>query len=248
MSKEKVMLSMLVCLALVSMACGLTINLPGAESVRGSGQVVAEERSISGVRRVNVANQGDLTIEIGDEEKLVVEAEENLQDYLIADVRGGELVLRTQNNTNIRPTQDIHYILTVKELEGLQVTSSGDIQAPELQADGFTIKVSSSGDIHIEALYADRVEVDITSSGSVIIDEGMLGYQDISISSSGSYDAREIDSLNARVKISSSGSARIWVRDELDVNISSSGNVYYRGDPQLNVRTTSSGEAIRSGD
>lgn len=248
MNKKAFVLTILVILGMASLACGVTINLPGSQVVRGSGDVKTEQRAISGVKRVTVANQGDLTIEIGEEEKLLIEAEDNLLPYLLSEVQGSELKLGTQNNTNIQSTRPIRYYLTVKTLERLEVNSSGSISAPELNVDDFSIDVSSSGDIYIEALYADRLEIDISSSGNITIATGMLGYQDISISSSGNYDAREIDALNARVKISSSGSARIWVRDELDVNISSSGNVYYRGDPRLNVRNTSSGEVIKTGD
>lgn len=248
MKNNWVILTILACLVLVSMACGVTVNLQGDEVVRGSGSVITEERSVSGVQRVKVANQGDLTIEIGDEEKLLIEAEDNLLPYLLSDVQGGELELRTQSNTNIRTTRPIRYYLTVRALEGLEVTSSGSIDAPELIGDEFSIDVNSSGDVYIQALYVDQLEVDISSSGNVTIAAGMLGYQDVSISSSGSYDAREIDALNAKVTITSSGNARIWVRDELDANISSSGNVYYRGDPRLNVRNNSSGEVIKTGD
>jgi len=248
MKKVRGIFVLLVCLVLVSLACSVSLDLEGGGTVRGSGNVVSEERSISGVKRVNLTNQGDLIIEIGDEEKLVIEAEDNLQEYLVADMRGGELVLSTKNFTNLRPTEPIRYLLTVKQLEGLQVTSSGDIRAPELRADDFKVKVSSSGEINIEALYTDSLEVDISSSGDVIIEDGEAQDQDISISSSGSYKAEQVMSRTARVRISSSGSARIWVTDELDVNISSSGNVYYRGDPHADVRKSSSGDAIKSGD
>ncbi len=248
MKKDTLIVTIILCLVLVSMACGVTVNLPGGEVVRGSGSVITEERSVSGVKRVKVANQGDLIIEIGDEEKLLIEAEDNLLPYLSSDVQGGELVLRTQSNTNIRTTRPIRYYLTVNALEGLEVTSSGGISAPKLQADRFSIGITSSGDISIDSVDADHLEVDISSSGSVTIADGMLESQDISINSSGSYDARQVASQSAVVRINSSGNARIWVIEKLDVNINSSGDVYYRGDPHLNVINHSSGEVIKTGD
>ena len=47
------------------------------------------------------------------------------------------------------------------------------------------------------------------------------------------------------VTLSSSGSATIQVSDQLSGTLSSSGNVYYIGNPVMNINVTSSGKAIQ---
>jgi len=46
----------------------------------------------------------------------------------------------------------------------------------------------------------------------------------------------------------STGSATIWVRDQLQANLSSSGDLRYRGDPTMETTTSSTGEVIQIDD
>jgi len=259
-----------VVLILATLAC--RISLPSVEigisGVTGSGNITKEERSVSDITSVRVANQGDLVITLGDKETLVIEAEDNLLEYIESNVRGDELVLETRDGINIRNTEPILYYLTVTDLDRVSVSSSGDIVVPEISSDRFSINVSSSGDIVLDGLFVDSLQVDISSSGDVFIGElsaerlevnisssgklgiadGYIEMQDISISSSGDYDGRDVESVQADVSISSSGNVTIRVSEELDASISSSGDLYYYGNPTTNIRQSSSGEVIRLGD
>ena len=257
-------------LVLTSIACRIVIPEVsiGSTGVTGSGEVIEDARRVSGISRVRVANQGDLFIALGSEEKLVIEAEDNLLEYIESDVRGGELVLSTRSSANIRNTKPIRYYLTVINLDGLSVSSSGTIEAPELQSNKFSIVISSSGDIKIDGLMvndldvkitssgstsiemldAERLEVLISSSGKLTIQEGEVDEQDIMITSSGDYEAGNLVSQRTEVRLSSSGNATVQVKDELRGSLSSSGNLFYYGNPTVNVSQSSSGDVIHRGD
>jgi hypothetical protein len=231
------------------------------ERVRGSGNMDEEIRTISGISGVNLATLGKLYIELGREEKLVIKAEDNLLEYFETDVRNGVLTIDTRRNINIRPRKNVRYYLTVKELESIKISSSGDIEAPDLKTDrlklsvsssgdlrtgeldveSLNVRVSSSGDIFIPELQANTIDVNISSSGDLDIDRGNVEKQDVFISSSGNYQARNLESREARVRISSSGDAYLSVEDYLYVRISSSGNLYYSGNPRLDQSSSSSG-------
>jgi len=230
-------------LVLSTLAC--TASFGGANAVRGSGDVVEEERSVSGFSGIQVSNQGNALIELGETESLVVEAEDNLLEHIVTDVRGDTLVLGTENNVSLNNTKPIRYHLTVKELDDIQITSSGNVTAPSLEADTFTIRISSSGNLDMDGIEANRLVVDISSSGSVNIGGGRVDEQDITITSSGEYDARDVDSRQAEVRLSSSGDATIRVSDQLQANLTSSGNLYYTGNPEVDARETSSGRVNR---
>ncbi len=231
------------------------------ERVRGSGNMDEVIRNISGVSGVNLATLGKLYIELGQEEKLVIKAEDNLLEYFETDIRNGVLTIDTRRNINIRPRKKVSYYLTVKELESIKISSSGDIEAPDLNTDrlkfsvsssgdlrtgeldvkSLDVSISSSGDLFIPKLQANTIDVNISSSGDLDIDRGNVEKQDVSISSSGDYQARNLESREARVRISSSGDAYLQVEDYLYVRISSSGNLYYSGNPRIDQSTSSSG-------
>lgn len=227
-----------------SLACSVTIFGVGDE-VRGSGTVVEEERSIAGVTAVSVSNQGDLIVEFGDEQRLVIEAEDNLLPYIETRVSSGRLEIETQGGADLRNTKPIRYYLTVKALASVETNSSGSISAAQVTADDFSISVNSSGDVNLAGLNAQRLEVKISSSGSVKIADGVVDEQTIRISSSGNYDAVDLESREARVDLSSSGDAEISVSEQLRADLSSSGNLTYYGDPDVDARQTSSGDVSR---
>jgi hypothetical protein len=245
MKTNKFLFSMILCLALALAACSFTIGDTEFTTVTGSGNVTTEERPVSGVERVVITNQGNLTVVIGDTESLVIEAEDNLLQYIQTEVRNGTLEINTQNGVSMLNKDPIRYTLTVKSLKGIDLTSSGNASAPALTADSFEVNINSSGNASIENLTADKLTVHISSSGKVEIAGGTVGTLDVTISSSGDLHMEDVAVQDAKVSISSSGSAYLQVSDNLDGNISSSGNIYVTGNPQVDVNTSSSGKVVQ---
>lgn len=219
-------------------ACLLPVN---NITVRGSGTVVSEIRVVKGIDRVDLATLGDLQVIQGDEEGLVVSAEENLLPHLITTVQGSTLEIRSEENVNVLPTRKITYTLKVKTISSLSVSSSGSIDADKLDSQKLELSINSSGNIRIGNLTASGLRVRINSSGNVIL-KGQVVNQDVRISSSGNFHAVDMQSQSAYVNISSSGNARIWVTADLGVQLSSSGNVEYYGNPRVSSKTSSSGK------
>lgn len=269
MNQRRLLALIVSLMALSALACtSIGIVTGGRRVTRGSGRVVEEMRDVSGINGVDLATLGDLTIEVGDTESLLIEAEENLMPYIETKMRNGMLRIQIQDGANLRTTKPVRYYLTVTGLDTISISSSGDIHAPDLAAerfsivvassgdlvmgdletDGLDVKVSSSGNVTIGELNANSLEVDIGSSGNVDIAGGTAKTQNITINSSGRYTAEGLTTDRADVRLNSSGSARIWVREQLTARLNSSGDLIYRGDPEVDATTKSSGNVIRSGE
>jgi hypothetical protein len=240
---RKLVITMLVLLSLLLSGCTQVVQ----QEVKGSGKVASEDRSVSGFSGVDLATLGDLTITLGDQEALKVEAEDNLLPYIETVIKNGTLTIQTKEAFNINPTLPIKYALTVKSLDSLATSSLGSIIAPALQAKSFTARVSSAGNINLAGLTADSLDASLSSLGGLTIESGLVGKQKISLSSSGNYTAGEVKSQTAQVELSSLGSATLWVTDTLTGQISSSGNINYYGSPQVDIQTSSMGKAVAKG-
>ena len=217
-------------------------GLPGINrNVGGSGYVVKETRPIQNITEVVLSEEGDLFIEIGNQEELVIEAEDNLQEYLVPNVRNHVLELKKlPENVTLNATKPIRYYLTVKELNSLIVKSSGDVEVAEVDTDVFSIQITGSGSVHIRGLNARSAEIELTSSGNLIIEGGKVQEQHVRLSSSGEYDGKNVVCQSADVKLTSSGDAMLNVLDTLTADLSSSGNVLYAGDPKIVYKASSS--------
>ncbi len=242
LAASAILFSILACDAVTGVGWG------NDSTVRGSGNLVSENRSVSGISGVQLAMNGTLHITTGNSESLRVEAEDNLQPYIRTDVIGGRLVIENRPGFQLENTRPIHYYLEIKQLGTIAITSSGDVEADDLKAGPFSVAISSSGDLTIGHLKADSIQVRISSSGELEIQGGQVQTQTISLSSSGEYRARDLQSANADVSLSSSGNATIRVSDHLTGRLSSSGNVYYIGDPDVRITKSSSGAAVQLDD
>jgi hypothetical protein len=221
----------------------------GGPAVRGSGNVVTEDRTVEGFHGVEVRNQGNLTITFGSEESLVIEAEDNLLEHLVAEVRNGVLYFDTvPSGTNIRTRKPIVYRLTAVSLDNLSTSSAGSITVPAMEVDSLVVDISSAGSVEIESLIAHSLRASLSSAGNLRIEAGAVIDQIVSVSSAGKYDAETMSSERANLSLSSAGKATVLVNEYLEADISSVGNLYYSGEAELDVNTSSMGKAIRLDD
>ena len=233
----------------LSMACmlvALLLSLSGCtftnfNLVNGSGKLAQKTIALSGITEVELTTIGELTIQMGDPESLVIEAEDNLLEFFETAVDGNIVIIKTRPNTSIRTNRPVKYTLTLKSVIDLATSSSGNITAPALQVNEMYLTVNSSGGITVAGLQASKVQASINSSGNIKIGPGQVVQQTINLSSSGNYQAGELQSESVQCSINSSGDATLWVTDRLTGSLSSSGNLKYYGNPQVDIKTSSSG-------
>jgi hypothetical protein len=216
--------------------------------VRGSGNMVEEERQVSGFTGVALGGIGDLTIEVGEEETLRIEAEDNLLGYIETEVRDGTLRVQTRDKVNLKPKRSIHFYLTVKELNTIVLSGLGDIEVPGLETGRFAVRISGMGDVKVGELNADRLDGIISGMGDLEIAGGQVEAQDIIISGAGEYRAGDVRSDKVEITTSGVGNATVWATETLDVLIGGSGSVNYYGTPRIDFSRSGSGTLNSLGD
>lgn len=221
-------------------ACAIT-------PVRGSGNVVTEEREVGSFDSVALSGVGEVFITQGDEESLTIETDDNLMRYIESEVRDGRLELRIADNTIPIPSQSIIYRLSVVDLIELDSSGAGSFEIGELGADRLNVSLSGAGNIGIDTLSATDLAVTISGAGNVEL-AGQVGTQEIDMSGLGNYNAPDLESQMASVHISGAGNAVVWVLDTLDVETSGAGNVEYYGSPTVTEDISGAGRVTSRGD
>ncbi|MEJ2759005.1 MAG: DUF2807 domain-containing protein [Anaerolineales bacterium] len=240
------MLTKVTALSLATLACGVTINMPNLE--KGNGNVTEEIREVDSFSEISFSGIGEIVVTLGDEESLTIEAEENLLPYLETYNRGDTLVIEIQDDTNITPTEPIHFDITVVSLDAIDVSGVGNVSLPALEADRFTIAISGIGDVEIDSLVAERFTADMSGLGDLTINGGEVDSQEIDISGGGKYSAAKLESLDAEISVSGVGSATVRASETLDVSISGGGDVNYYGNPQVISDISGLGDLNNQGD
>jgi len=185
---------------------------------------------------------GDLTIEQGSTFKVVLEGDEKLLDEIEVKVRDNRLLIRKPNwrrAMNKRLTVRI----TMPEIEGISVSGSGGVSNKgAFNCDELSLKVSGSGHIDIDELSADILDIGISGSGGVKLEGKGADKADISISGSGGVRAADFRLERVDIGVSGSGGCKLWVEKALVARVSGSGSIYYKGDPNIDARSSGSGK------
>jgi len=208
-----------------------------------------ETRDVGNFDEVMMSVDGTVYIKMGDKNEVILEGSSSDLEKIETNVRGGRLKIGTEGNgrwwKSWRDSPKIDVYITVKEINGLYVSSSGDIVSQgTLKSDDFETSVSGSGGIEVE-VDARNVSSKISGSGSIELSGGASDAR-LSISGSGKYYAEDLRVDDYTISISGSGRATVNLEGELDVRISGSGNVYYKGNPSgVNSSTSGSGKVRR---
>jgi Putative auto-transporter adhesin, head GIN domain len=194
-------------------------------AIHGSGKIVTEPRTVANFSSVSLSGSGQVLIEQGASESLTVTTDDNLLQHVKTEVHGNTLELGVKDPmTNLDPTNDIIFKLTVKQLDRLEISGSGKADIRGLNEDQLQVRISGSGDV----------------SG-----QGTAGDLDLRISGSGSYRGPELKTRRASIGVSGSGSAVVSASETLDANVSGSGSVEYVGEPHVTQNISGSGSVRR---
>ena len=99
-------------------------------SVDGNGNVVTEDRVVnSSFDQVKGSAGIDVYLIEGTEEKIVVEADENLLEVIETKVNNGKLTIGTVDGKNIGKSKSKKVYVTFKQLEGISSSSGADVIA-----------------------------------------------------------------------------------------------------------------------
>jgi hypothetical protein len=232
-------------LLIIILALGISFCTDGQirRTVYGNNHVVKKERKAGNFTGLKVSSGIDAYLQQTGDESITVEADENLHEYIITEIRDG--ILHIYTDANIRKAEMKRVYVTMKDINSLRTTSAGDIigETP-VKTDNLELSASSAGDIKLE-VYAKKIEANISSSGDVTL-TGEADILNASLSSAGDLNAYGLDVREAEVSASSAGDADINVSERLKARASSAGDINYRGNPKYIDAHSSSAGGVHS--
>ncbi|MFN3666346.1 MAG: head GIN domain-containing protein [Sediminibacterium sp.] len=237
------MRTLLVILAIMVTAASC-IFLDG-ERVTGNGNITVEDRVGLNAHRIKLAGFMDVELRQGTGTEVKVEADDNLQEYIITEMDEGVLVIKTRNNVRMINSERIKIYITTDRLELLTLSGSGNIIGMDkfTGSDRLKLRVSGVGDLKLD-LNTPELEAEISGSGSLAL-SGETRDAKITINGVGNCNADNLKAENATVKISGSGDVKIFADSKLDITIRGVGSVYYKGEASVSQKISGSGEVKR---
>ena len=155
----KILVTSLLSLSLFS--CNFDMNFTG---VKGNGNIQVENRTLNQSFNAIKASQGlEVYITQGNEESIVIEADENLLELIKTEVKDNELRIYAEKNIGYAASKKI--MVTFKDVSKITSTSGSDvISTNTITADYLELKSSSGSDMKL-TVNTSTLDCD-SSSGS----------------------------------------------------------------------------------
>ncbi|PHR93497.1 MAG: DUF2807 domain-containing protein [Leeuwenhoekiella sp.] len=216
----------------------------GGNKVEGNGNEVTRERQVGSYDEIDVAGSFDVYLVAGSEGTVTVEAEENLQEYIITEVKGDKLKIHTKDGYSLRSSRNKDIIITVpfKDIDKVSLAGSGDVMTKDaINAQSFRCALAGSGDMVLE-VNAQDVRASLAGSGDLVV-KGSAQEVELEVAGSGDLDASDLKSKDATARVSGSGDINLNCDGgTLKANVAGSGDIRYTGNPdKINSNVVGSG-------
>ena len=219
----------------------LTLAVLLTFTVSINAQNIKKDRSVTTFHSVDLRIAAEVFITQTPNQKLEIEASEDLSDKIIAEVREGTLIIRLDGwHFNYK---NVKVYISMAEIRELEVSGSGAIISKSaINSNDLELEISGSGKIRIDNLTVKNLEAEISGSGGITLSGKNTGNNlEFDISGSGSIFAEDLSFKNIEGDISGSGKAKVNATEKLEVDISGSGRVYYKGRPIVDADISGSG-------
>ncbi|NOR27984.1 MAG: DUF2807 domain-containing protein [Lutibacter sp.] len=216
--------------------------IEGMTGIRGNGNIVSEERSIHKDFDVIKVQQGiNLYLTQGNSTELSVEADENILDLLVTEVKNNELKVYFEKNVYRAKARNVY--LTTNAISKIHTSSGASVKSENtLQVNSLDLDSSSGSSITV---YVNAEEVTTsTSSGADIDIYGTTNSLSANASSGSSIDADRLEAVDAYARASSGANIDVNVSGKLTANASSGGDIDFDGEPTNVDKDTSSGGSV----
>lgn len=221
-------------------------NYFGGKYVRGDGNVVTRERSVSDFSGVDVSGAIDVVVTQDSAYSVRVETDNNLQDLVEIYNSNGVLQIHSRNNFNLDPSRKTIVHVAAPAIRGFYVSGASSIRSTnKMNATGpVEIDITGASDINLD-INSPEVRVDMSGASKAIM-KGET--RDLSIEGSGASHVKAYDLLseNADIRISGASSAEIYASVKLEADASGASHIKYRGKAAVNSNSSGASHIDRS--
>ena len=202
----------------------------------------SEERKVGDFDEISA--HGKVTVELipAEENKVVVESDEDVLEYVNTDHEGQKLKITLKKN-NFKEQGTIVKIYYVRLRELHAYAGATIIADEEIKGDKLQVTVNAGDKINIR-VDVKKIELKVASGGKIDV-IGKTSFQDASVSAGGIIESRSLKCSRAIAKVKAGGEIFIWAIDELEAKVSAGGTVHYKGNPKTLDKSVTLGGSVR---
>lgn len=208
--------------------------------IKGSRNVVKSERQVGMFESISVSAGIEVILTQDSVVKVVVEADDNLQDIIKTDVSNGKLKIYPEKP--IRSCEAKRVYVSFKTIHSFEASSGSAIKSKSvLKTPSLDLSVSSGANIDL-ALEVNDLNVEGSSGGDIDLSGSAVNLS-VDGSSGVNIKASDLQSKTCNAGASSGATLKIYVSEKIIAKASSGGNISVTGNPaERNIEKSSGGD------
>ncbi|MBS0027397.1 head GIN domain-containing protein [Chitinophaga sp. 22321] len=211
---------------------GISFSHIREERIRGNGVMKQEPRDASPFTDISTSGVYKVVIEQGNTHSIRIDAEENLLPYIVTEIVGGELRIHTKRGYDVQPTKEIKVYVTLQKVDRLSASGAGGFTSTgTLKSDRIELSFSGAADANLD-IRTELLKVGVSGASNIKL-KGSSDKAEYGISGAADIEALDLSTNDAKIGISGTGKANVFVQKKMDVSISGMGNIRYKGEPGI---------------
>lgn len=242
----------------------LCLVLAGWFGESGSGHKTTVARSLKDFTAVELQSSIDAQVHEGEAFAVEVTIDDNLQNFVTTEVKGGVLIISTKKSMSYNGKAFVE--VTLPKLMAASTGASGDLNIAVSTARDLTLTTSGSGDIHFAGPLlkltahthgsgdmvvdllgsADTLTLATNGSGDITVRSGKATRLDATTNGSGDIDAQRLEVQRASFALHGSGDVSAQVEMEVsEASLRGSGDLELLGKAMIVKQSTHGSGEIR---
>lgn len=223
-------------LTLLILLCSLSVLSTGCWAIpkdHSTGDFVKEERAVSNFNKLDIGGAFKVYLSQGDQEKLVLEADQEELKDIVTEVTGGKLKIYTKSDWSTR-FHEMTIWLTFKELESIdfsgavEVTGEGTLNFSDLDMD-----ISGAAELQL-TMKANKLDAEFSGASEVDF-SGNIKTGHIELSGASDFDSQNLEFVDLSIEVSGASEAKVWATNTLDIDASGASTIRYKGSPKVSI-------------
>ena len=213
-------------------------------AVKGWGDAQLKTLAVDPFDKVTVSGPVEVTLTQDRLEGLRAQAQTNILEHLLFEVRGTTLHLGLKeppNGGELRATVPVRFLVNFKKLQELNVIGDAQAELLELKTDRVRIEARDRGRVMLDRIESEALYVFLFDDAEMETLSGWSQRQQIDINGLGHYKAPNLESQTALVRIVGDASVVVRVKSVLEATIVGRGRVRYHGKPRVRKKITGEG-------
>lgn len=214
------------------------------DHVRPSDNITTQEYSFSDYGRIETESAFTVYVNFSDtEERIEIEANDNLHDHIEVKKESGTLFIGFRNNVGINGPATLNAYITTKQVTGYSASGASRFFVEQDINDESASIFLSGASMFTGDLNVDHLTVEM--SGASIADiTGSANEADLRGSGASNFGGYDFSTDYLNIHFSGASNAALTVTDEMDVTASGASVIRYKGSAVIHSQNISGGSQL----